>query len=235
MSGAFFYLTHNPTVYSTLASEIRTTFSSGCEISQGLKLNSCKYLRAVIEETMRMSPSALTPAWREQDPASIGARESFFVDGHLIPPGTQVAVSSYSLQHNPAYFPEPYTFNPDRWLPPADDVNELPEQKEVRTTMRRAFAPFSIGERACAGKPMAYLEMSLVIAKTVWYFDFEKASGEDGKLGEGWPGRVDGRGRPDEFQLYDGIVTEHDGPTLVFIPRGDYHKDFEEVTTHESV
>jgi hypothetical protein len=32
---------------------------------------------------------------------------------------------------------------------------------------------------------MAYLEMSLVLAKTLWYFDFVKAPGEAENLGGG--------------------------------------------------
>ncbi|ROW12524.1 hypothetical protein VMCG_00732 [Cytospora schulzeri] len=226
MSGIFFYLSRNPDAYARLASEIRTTFTSGGEIRQGPQLNGCKYLRAVIEETMRLSPSTLAPAWREQEPASAAAGEPFIVDGHVIPPGTQVAVSQYTLQHNKAYFPEPYEFRPERWLEPGPG-KEIAEQRDARTAMRRAFAPFSIGDRACAGKSMAYLEMRLAIARTLWYFDFERAAGEAGKLGEGWQGRMDGRGRLEEFQLYDSIVVDHNGPNLVFKPRGEYWKELE--------
>ncbi|KAH8688922.1 cytochrome P450, partial [Phaeosphaeriaceae sp. PMI808] len=194
MSGVFFYLSCNPNAYTRLAAEIRSTFPSGRDIRQGPQLGSCKYLRAVIDETMRMSPSTLTVAWREQDPISVTAGEPFVVDGYVIPPGSQVALSNYTLQHDPSYFPEPYEFRPERWLAPEDGTPETADQQDARTAMRRAFAPFSVGDRSCAGKPMAYLEISLTIARAVWYFDFQKASGEAGKLGEGLPGRTDGRG-----------------------------------------
>jgi hypothetical protein len=75
---------------------------------------------------------------------------------------------------------------------------------------------------------MAYLEMSLTIARTLWYFDFEKASGEAGKLGGGSPGAEYGRRRPDEFQVYESFVVDHDGPNLVLVPRGDYWKEPED-------
>ncbi|KAH8897433.1 cytochrome P450 [Thozetella sp. PMI_491] len=226
MSGAFFYLSRNPDAYARLASEIRTTFSSGKDINQGPQLSGCKYLRAVIDETMRMSPSTLAPAWREQEPASIAAGELLIVDGRVIPPGVQVAVSQYTLQHNAAYFKDPYVFKPERWLP-EDGTAETQEQEDVRAELRRSFAPFSIGDRSCAGKPMAYLEMGLTIARTLWYFDFEKMPSDAGQLGEGWPGRTDGRGRLEEFQLYDSIVVGHDGPNLLFTPRGDYWRELE--------
>lgn len=227
MSGIFFYLSRNVDAYTRLASEIRTTFTLGKDIVQGPQLNGCKYLRAVIEETMRMSPSTVGHAWREQDSASVAAGEAFIVDGHLIPPGTQVAVSQYSIQHNEAYFPDSFKFKPERWLTP-EDSDQDPNVKNTPTANRGAFIPFSIGDRACAGKPMAWLEMRLAIAKTLWYFDFEQAPGEAGKLGGGREGSTEeGRGRVDEFQLFDSIVLDHHGPNLIFKPRGDFWRDLE--------
>lgn len=233
MSGIFFYLSRNADSYKRVTSEIRTTFSSGRDIVQGPVLNSCKYLRAVIEETMRMSPSAPGHAWREQDRASVAAGEPFIVDGHLIPPGTQVATSLYSIFHNEAYFPDSYEFRPERWLAPdankkdsAADRAEAGQQHDF-TANRRAFVPFSTGDRACAGKPMAWLEMRLTIAKTLWYFDFERAPGEAGKLGGGREDGPEGRRRVDEFQLKESIIVDHSGPNLVFKPRGNFWRDLE--------
>ncbi|KAK2615979.1 hypothetical protein N8I77_002700 [Diaporthe amygdali] len=231
MSGIFFYLSRNPNAYARLASEIRTKFASGSEIRQGSNLSGCAYLRAVIDETMRMSPSTLAPAWREQERTSAAAGEPFIVDGYVIPPGTQVAVSQFTVQHNEEYFPDPFDFRPERWLAPESGdtqvSRETVEQRNARATMRRAFVPFSTGDRSCAGKSMAYLEMRLAIAKTLWYFDFERAPGEAGELGGGRPGRMDGRGRREEFQLYDSIAVDHKGPNLIFSLRGDYWKELD--------
>ncbi|KAI1370306.1 cytochrome P450 [Hypoxylon crocopeplum] len=224
MAAAFFYLSRYSTVYTQLAAEIRTTFSSGREIRQGPRLAGCKYLRAVIDEALRIAPASLAYTWREQDASSAAAGELFAVDGHIIPPGTEVAVNLYSLLHNEEYFPEPFAFRPERWIAPE---HETGQQREARAIMRLAFQPFLLGDRGCAGKAVAYLELSLALAKTLWYFDFEKTPGQAGKLGEGTPGRADGRGRRDEFQLYDGVVVSHDGPNLVFKPRGDYWKELE--------
>lgn len=83
----------------------------------------------------------------------------------------------------------------------------------------RAFAPFAIGSRSCGGRAVAYLERSLAIAKMFWYFDFEKAKGKAGKLGQGGPGQETGRERKGEFQLYDVVTADHKGPNLTFKPR----------------
>lgn len=221
MTAVMFYLSCNPGVYERLAAEVRTTFSFGSEISKGPKLASCTYLRAVIDETLRIAPSSLGTLWRQQDLSTPNnARQPFVVDGHVIPPGVQVGINPYTLMHNAAYFPDPFTFKPERWLGPADSV-------EVRT-MRRAHAPFALGDRGCAGKAMAYLEISLMLAKTLWYFDFERAAGEAGELGcggcKGVKGEA-GRQRKDEFQLYDIVTAAHDGPLLTFVPRGELWRE----------
>ena len=163
-----------------------------------------------------MSPPITGTLWRELYPEE--QHRPLIVDGHVIPPGTQVGVCMYSLHHNEKYFAEPFTFRPERWLL---------EDEETLKSMHAAFSPFSIGSRGCAGKSMAYLETSLVIAKTLWHFNFETAPGELGKAGEGSVGRHDGRGRPSEFQLYDSFGSTHVGPNLVFHPRGDFCNDIQ--------
>lgn len=223
MSAIFFYLARHQEVYARLAAEIRTTFPSGKDIASGPKLSSCKYLRAVIDETMRVAPPTTATPWREDDIYSATPPRSdgpLVVDGHVIPRGVAVGVSLYSMLHNESYFPEPFAFRPERWLDP-EDGKDSAFDKETRVTMRRAFVPFALGDRACAGKAMAYLETSLTIAKTLWYFDFETAPAEAGKVGGGTPGRTDGRDRVDEYQLYDIFTADHDGPNVVLKPRAE--------------
>ncbi|KAI1411053.1 cytochrome P450 [Hypoxylon sp. FL1857] len=221
MSAIFFYLSRHPDVYARLATEIRTTFTSGGAITAGPQLSSCKYLRAVIDETMRVAPPPTATLWREDDVYSATPPRSegpWVVDGHVIPAGVAVGVNLYSILHNEAYFSEPFAFRPDRWLD-ATDAKDGGFSEEARATMRRAFVPFALGDRACAGKAMAYLETSLTLAKTLWYFDFEVAPTSAGRVGGGTPGGTDGRDRPDEYQLYDIFTADHDGPNVVFRPR----------------
>lgn len=64
---------------------------------------------------------------------------------------------------------------------------------------------------------MAYLEASLVVAKTIWTFDFQLAPA--GKTGGGAPQKREGRKREDEFQLHDIFAAMHVGPELIFPSR----------------
>ncbi|KAK7751118.1 hypothetical protein SLS62_006947 [Diatrype stigma] len=181
MSAVFFYLSRSSTCYERLADEIRSTFASSEEIKGGPKLSSYQYLRPVIDESMRLAPPVPGTLWREVPSMDDGPT---VIDGHVVPPGTQVGVNIYSLHHNEDYFPDAFAFKPERWL-----ASETPEAQ--RKVMNEAFTPFSIGYRGCAGKAMAYFEMNLVIAKNLWHFDFEIALGKLGAIGAGTPGRTD--------------------------------------------
>ncbi|KAI1846538.1 hypothetical protein JX266_007435 [Neoarthrinium moseri] len=201
--------------------EIRTKFSSGHAIQSGATLASCKYLRACINESLRMAPPSLATLWREQaaDDLQRGS-DPFVIDGHIIPPGTQFGVNLYAMHHNEKYFPGPFTFNPDRWVSTDGKIGESDESGR-----HRAFAPFIVGPRSCAGKPMAYSEISLVIAKTLWYFDFQKAPGPLGEIGQGNKWEQNEIGHVNEFQIRDMFNANHQGPYLTFTPRDGLHHE----------
>ena len=68
LAATFFYLTHDRTAYSKVAQEVRSAFPSASSIRAGPTLNACVYLRAAINESLRMSPVVTQPLWREADP-----------------------------------------------------------------------------------------------------------------------------------------------------------------------
>ena len=220
LSATFFYLSRNQTSYQKLAAEIRSNFTNGSDIT-GAGVASLPYLRACIDEALRLSPPTPGILWRDFLPADKDKNLPFIVDNHVIPAGTIVGVNTYSIHHNEAYFPDAFAFRPDRWL----NSSSSTFSDEERKVMRDAFGAFSMGPRGCAGKAMAYLEASLVLAKTLWYFDFEKPKGELGKVGAGEVGGEEGRERKDEFQLFDIFVSIHDGPYLSFQPRGNLWRE----------
>ena len=207
----FFYLSRYPECYKKLADEIRTTFAASDEIRIGEQLRRCDYLRACIHEALRLSTPNTATMWRRQSPND-RTKEPLVIDGHEIPPGTDIGVNMYSIHHNAAYFPDPFVFRPERWL------DSSPKQLAV---MQKAWAPFTLGAHSCPGKAVAYLEISLTLARTLWRFDFEPAPGESGRIGAGMPGRTDGREKECEYQLYDTVSAMHDGPVLMFRARGD--------------
>ena len=174
----------------------------------GPKLQSCTYLRACIDESMRISPAVGSALWREVQAG--GA----VVDGQLIPAGCVVGTSIYGIHHNAAYYPDPFTFRPERWL-----VGEDISTQGSVDLAQAALNPFSIGPRGCIGKGLALAEVMLAMATFIWTLDFKVAEGPIGQIGEGKSGAIRGRHRATEFQLRDHITSAKDGPYLQFCLR----------------
>ncbi|RYP80036.1 hypothetical protein DL770_006395 [Monosporascus sp. CRB-9-2] len=221
LSALFFYLSRNPDCYHRLATEIRSTFTTGADIRGGPQLAGCQYLNACISEALRIAPPAPGTLWRELPFDDTKDNGPLIIDGHVVSPGTQVGVCTYAIHHNEEYFPEPFMFRPERWM-----------KDNAATRSHEAFVPFSLGSRSCAGKTLAYQEIGITLAKTLWYFDFEKPSGTPGDVGGGKSGSLGGRGRPNEFQLYDIFASTHEGPMLFFRTRGDFYKELQTVTNY---
>jgi len=204
LAGIFFYLIHNPAALEKLVQEVRTTFKDVEDIKSGPTLSSCTYLKACIDETLRLSPPI--GGFLPRDVLSGGAT----VDGHYIPAGMVVGCSAYAIHHNASYFPSPFSYQPERWLP-SENFN-----KESIELAQSAFCPFSLGPRGCIGRNMAYMELMTTVARTVWLFDIKLA----GLLGEGLPDAIEwGRDRKGEYQLKDVFVSRKEGPLVEFVRR----------------
>lgn len=76
---------------------------------------------------------------------------------------TPISMSFEDVLHDPAIFPEPNTFNPDRWL----------RAKEQGRRFDAYQVAFGKGSRSCVGLNLAYAELYLVIAVLVTRFDLE--------------------------------------------------------------
>lgn len=129
------------------------------------------------------------------------------IDGHFFPPGVDVGVGIYSIHHNPLYYPDPFVYNPERWLLDSMEVNEV-----LKESARSAFSPFSKGPRSCVGKGLAMVELMLTFACVLWSLDLKSV--EDGI--------VSGMDVP-EFQLRDHVTSAKDGPLVRFRKRIAYN------------
>ncbi len=208
LAAFFFYLSRSPTAYTRATAEIRSHFTSLSDLQNRTKLTSCIYLRACIDESMRMAPPIASTLFREVE--SGGA----LVDNHFLPAGYDIGTCIYSIHHNPNYFHDPFVFSPERWL-----VHEDGSNTDSVARAQSAFTPFSIGPRACIGKSFALMELKSVLAQVLYQFDFRIAEGKEGMLGEGWPGAEWGRHRVKEFQLYDHLTATKKGPVIQFLER----------------
>lgn len=199
----FFYLARNPDVQAKLAEEIRSTFHSFDDIAGGPTLYGCKYLKAFIQESLRVAPPVAAELDREV------LKGGMVVDGEFVPEGVNVSVGHYCLSYNSEIFPNPLEFRPERWI-----VGEKASSAESVAMAESAFCAFSTGSRGCPGKNLAWLEMMIVMAKIIYKFEVRRDFADS--LGGGSPdGRV-GRRNPDQFQTYDAFVGLRQGPMVQF-------------------
>lgn len=211
IAATLFYLVRNPDTLKKLVGEVRGSFSEVDEICSGAKLSSLRYLRSCVDETMRMTPPVPGVLSRKVLPGGT------MVDGHYLYAGTVVGVPIYAIQHNEQYFPDSFTYLPERWIlgskTPLFEVTD-----DSLAVGRSAFCPFSLGTRKCIGKNMAYMELLISVARVVWLYDlrFSKTA-ETGRMN---PTLAEtGRDRSNEFQLFDYLISAKKGPFVEFKKR----------------
>jgi cytochrome P450 len=100
------------------------------------------YLMATIQETLRRRPVLPNAAPRlVKQPIEVG--------GWAYPPGVCLVANTYLIHHDPAIYPDPYAFRPERFLDEAPGTY--------------TWIPFGGGRRRCLGASFATLEMKIVL------------------------------------------------------------------------
>ena len=138
------------------------------------------------------------------------------VDGTYFPPGVDIGVPIYALQHHSQYHPRPFEYIPERWL--VEDGPQTPDLSSAESVAlaKSAFCPFSLGPRSCVGKSMAYKELTIVLARLVYMFDMRIAKGTTAGEGDPKLGEESLRHRRGEYQGLDKFVLQADGPIVEF-------------------
>lgn len=154
LTNTIFLLWKHPQVLAKLREELDAT-SSGYDVLSYDEVAKLPYLRACIEEALRVRPASSMGLPRV---VPEGGR---VIAGHFIEGGVTVSVPTYTLLRNGEAFENADEFNPDRW------------ESGDREKMAKCHLPFSTGPRACIGRNIAYFEQFLVISTLVRNFDFE--------------------------------------------------------------
>nr|XP_043066798.1 probable cytochrome P450 49a1 isoform X1 [Drosophila bipectinata] len=118
-SSTIYQLAKNPDKQQKLLEELKKVFPSReAEINQSV-LEQMPFLRACVKETLRMRPVVIANGRSLQSDAVI--------NGYHVPKGTHVIFPHLVVSNDPAYFPEPKRFMPERWLKQtsATDAGEL--------------------------------------------------------------------------------------------------------------
>ncbi|MGW1747569.1 cytochrome P450 [Streptomyces sp. NPDC002092] len=116
------------------------------------------YLDRVITETLRLHHPGWLVTRRTTEETRLGE--------WTLPAGTELAYCQHALHRDPERFPDPLTFNPDRWTDPAQEPPP------------GAFVPFGDGKHKCMGDRFSLTEMVTALATMLRSVRLELAEGQ---------------------------------------------------------
>ncbi|KAJ5114818.1 benzoate 4-monooxygenase cytochrome P450 [Penicillium alfredii] len=155
LTHVLYHLIKNPATLAKLREEVSDSLS-GESIAPFSKVKSLPYLRACLDESLRLTPPLPRGLERKTPP------QGMEILGKPIAGGITVSVPTFLAHRDPTLFPEPERYSPERWLDASDTSKE----------MRAAFIPFSSGGRACIGRNITIMEQQILVATLVHRYDF---------------------------------------------------------------
>ena len=170
VSFALYHLTREPEVLARVRAELDEVLGTDPSATPSFEqVPKLRYLRRVVDETLRLWPTAPGFARSPRETTTIGADGSAGVPGGLrMTPDDKVLVFIPLLHRDPEVWPDPERFDPDRFLP-----------EHIRARPAHAYKPFGTGERACIGRQFALHESVIVLAKLLHRFDLTSEPGYD--------------------------------------------------------
>lgn len=151
-----FYILANPSILRKVKEELRSVMPSDGSLPPVSQLEQLPYLSAVVSEGYRKSYGVVQRLPRVSPDAPLHFKT------WVIPAGTPVGMTSLLIHDNPDLFPNPDTFEPDRWLQP-----------EAQRRLGQYLVNFSKGTRSCLGVNLAKVEIVLTLAAVLHQFDLE--------------------------------------------------------------
>ena len=163
----FYVLSQYPSVFSRVQNEHDEIFGPNLDITASLimqnasLLNQLPFTLAVIKETLRLYP--VVSSTRAGEPGfnvTDNQGRQFPTNGFLVWANPQ------TVQRDPAYWPRPDEFIPERWLVPAGDPLH---------SIKGTWRPFEYGPRNCIGQELAIMELKIIMVLTARRFDIKPA------------------------------------------------------------
>ena len=155
LAWAFWLLSASPDWQERVAAEAQEALAG--EAPSFAAAGQLRLARAVFREAMRLYP-----------PVPMYVREAACPEhfrGRAVPRGAQIVISPWHLHRHERLWEAPDEFDPARW-----------ETENGRDCARRAYIPFSAGQRVCPGAGFAMLEGPLLLALVTRAFRLERGS-----------------------------------------------------------
>lgn len=152
----------HPEVYRKLQGIVEAEFPAGYDTWSYEKAKAIPYVDYLIHETLRLRPPVPMGFLRETPP------EGLQIDEVYIPGKVNVNVPTWTIHRDERYFQHADDFIPERW------ATILPDGTGS------AYLPFQKGGFACVGKPVAIMQLRMLISCVALRYDVGFSPGEDG-------------------------------------------------------
>jgi len=142
-------LAKHPDILGAVKDELQQTL--GGKTPDANDLNRLSYTKAVLEESLRIRP-----------PVGITLRKiskDTQLQGYQFKAGGIAVFCIYNMHHHADFWEKPEIFDPDRFL--------------TAEKRNKAYLPFGIGHRYCAGNHFALIEGQLLLARLLQNYDFQ--------------------------------------------------------------
>jgi len=150
---ALYSMASQPHLYERIQAEADAIFADGdpdAEVFQGPDID---VTRRFVMECLRMYPVV---------PGSLrNVMNSCVVENYELPLSARVLVVQTAAHYMSDVFPDPHTFDIDRYLPGRDEHRTL------------GYAPFGLGTHTCLGNRWVELQMAVDLLMVAYYFDVE--------------------------------------------------------------
>lgn len=117
-------------------------------------LEKMTFTRAVVKETLRYRPPVIMVPY-------IVKKDFPVTDTYTVPKGSMIVPSVYPALHDPEVYPEPDSFNPDRWI--SGDAEKASKNWLV----------FGTGPHYCLGQTYALMNLMAMIGKASMFLDWQ--------------------------------------------------------------
>jgi cytochrome P450/NADPH-cytochrome P450 reductase len=151
-------LLNHPASYARARLEVDECLGSEAEVPSATTLKQMPYLEAVLQETLRLWPTAPVYSLFAVSPTTLS-------NGLSVTPKDDLIILLPALQRNATAWPEPERFLPERFL-----------EKANQPVQRCAHRPFGQGKRICIGRLFALQEARLTLAMLLRDLDLENTS-----------------------------------------------------------
>ncbi|MEM6448216.1 MAG: cytochrome P450 [Cyanobacteria bacterium P01_D01_bin.123] len=151
IANTLYLLEQHPQILAKLLAELHIYWQGEWTLE---RLEQCTNLDRVLRESLRLLPPVAFFLRNVERNCPV------VLDGHEIPPDTQIYMTSWHLQRQSPYWgKEPETFRPERW-----DEQKLADYAHWEGDY---FFPFGRGDRKCIGNEFAIYFMKVALAVMV--------------------------------------------------------------------